>query len=68
MFPEDVRERYEYRSLSVTLLYLGPQWLQKACFVAYKIHQIIRHLTVDHFLNYNQMVRDIKKLRPAMTF
>lgn len=64
----DNRERYKYRSLAGTLLYLKQRVLPEPGIIASKIQQWMERLTVKNISEENEMVSEIIRMRPCVTF
>lgn len=61
-------ETKQFRSLAGTLLYLGKGTLPQASFVVSLMQQRIGNLLVEHLIEANEMVAELRKLTPTLTF
>ena len=61
-------ETTSYRALAGTLLYLGNGVMPQASLVVSIMQQRIGNLKVQHLIDANEMLRDLLKLKPWITF
>lgn len=61
-------ETKSYRALAGTLLYLGNGVLPQASLVVSLMQQCIANLKVQHLIDANEMLKDLLKLKPWITF
>ena len=61
-------ETKSYRALAGTLLYLGNDVMSQASLFVSIMQQRIGNLKVQHLIDANEMLRDLLKLKPWITF
>lgn len=61
-------ELKQYRSLACTLMYLGNGVLPQASYVASLLQQMVTRVTVEQLCMANEMLNELLKLKPWITF